>query len=221
MVTAYSNLCLTVDLPSAERSASCVQHPCHGFDLESDSMSWPVQLSPPSPCNCQWQHDELREMFVFHGPYTVKPGRHVCNRLPKAWHTWRTVGGQDRSFWQWILQLEKRHWSPLMLVAWCTVHRSNGCKLDISVSGKQNLQQLLSFHLSLVISITQYKVFSHRVRRPVSSLLSSFVTKWDRHISRERFDRESPNFTLTFTPVGSTTVPDMRSYVLPVGSYPP
>ena len=36
-------------------------------------------------------------------------------------------------------------------------------------------------------------------------------TNWGSRISRERFDLESPKFTWTFTPVGSTTTLDMTS----------
>ena len=55
-------------------------------------------------------------------------------------------------------------------------------------------------------------------RRPASSS-SLFVTKWGSGISRERFDLVSPNFTWTFTLVGSTTHRIWRHYILPVGSY--
>ena len=54
--------------------------------------------------------------------------------------------------------------------------------------------------------------YFHRVRQPASSSsLSLFITKWGSRISRERFDLESPKFTRTFIPVGSTTTPDMTS----------
>ena len=54
--------------------------------------------------------------------------------------------------------------------------------------------------------------YCHRVRRPASlSSLPLFVTKWGSRISRERFDVESPYFTRTFMPVGSTIAPDITS----------
>ena len=40
---------------------------------------------------------------------------------------------------------------------------------------------------------------------------TSFVPKWGSRISREKFDLESPNFTRTFTQVGSNTTPDITS----------
>ena len=52
----------------------------------------------------------------------------------------------------------------------------------------------------------------HSVRRPASSSsLLSFLTKWGSRISRELFDLESSHLARTFTPVGSTVTPDMKS----------
>ena len=68
---------------------------------------------------------------------------------------------------------------------------------------------VINHKLDLIINVS-YDLLTQSPWAGVVSRSSS-VTKWSSRMSRERFDLELPNFTLTSMPVGSTTRLDMAS----------